>query len=236
MAGVINAPGAEGFEAGNVAGTVAMLEAAKAGGVRRFVHVSSLAAREPHLSMYGASKARSEVRVNASDLPHAIVRPPAVYGPGDRETLELFRMARRGIVLLPPRGRISVIHADDLAALLLALAAPDAPSGLTVEPDDGHAGGYSHEEFAQALGRATGNDKPLTLHAPAAVMGAAAFLDRLVRGKEAKLTPDRAAYFSHPDWVASRERSVSPTLWKARIDTAEGLAATARWYAEQGWL
>jgi uncharacterized protein YbjT (DUF2867 family) len=213
-----------------------MLDAAKAEGVGRFVHVSSLAAREPQLSMYGASKARSEVRVNASDLSHAIVRPAAVYGPGDRETLELFRMAKRGIVLLPPRGRISVIHADDLAALLLALAAPGAPSGLTVEADDGRAGGYSHEEFAQALGRATGRSKPLTFHAPASLLNAAAFLDRLVRGKVAKLTPDRAAYFAHPDWVARPELKAPPGLWSPQIRTEAGLAATARWYEEKGWL
>ena len=66
--------------------------------------VSSLAAREPKLSIYGASKAGSEALVGASPLPSAIVRPPAVYGPGDRETLELFRMAKRGFVLLPPRA------------------------------------------------------------------------------------------------------------------------------------
>ena len=72
---------------------------------RRFVHVCSLAAREPQLSLYGASKARSEALVEASrPATGAIVRPPAVYGPGDRETLELFKMAKRGLVVLPPRG------------------------------------------------------------------------------------------------------------------------------------
>ena len=70
-----------------------MLAAATAGGVRRFVHVSSLAAREPKLSLYGASKARAEELVHSSGLEWVIVRPPAVYGPGDKETLELFRMA-----------------------------------------------------------------------------------------------------------------------------------------------
>jgi nucleoside-diphosphate-sugar epimerase len=52
VAGVINAPDTAGFEAGNVRGTLAMLAAATAAGTRRFVHVSSLAAREPKLSQY----------------------------------------------------------------------------------------------------------------------------------------------------------------------------------------
>ncbi|MFL6721387.1 MAG: NAD-dependent epimerase/dehydratase family protein, partial [Sphingomonas sp.] len=92
VAGTITAPTAAAFEKGNVTGTLAMLAAATAGGIHRFVHVSSLAAREPKLSLYGASKAKAEELVHSSGLDWAIVRPPAVYGPGDKETLELFRM------------------------------------------------------------------------------------------------------------------------------------------------
>ena len=235
VAGVINAPDRAGFEHGNVEGTLAMLAAATACGVRRFVHVSSLAAREPGLSLYGASKARSEQLVETSGLDWAIVRPPAVYGPGDRETLELFRMARLGLVLLPPRGRVSLIHADDLARLLLVLASPGAPSQILVEPDDGRAGGWSHHEFAEALGRAVGR-RGLRLSIPRSLMRAGAFVDRLVRRGRAKLTADRCAYFCHPDWVASPARGVPPDLWRPLIDTEQGLAATARWYRDHGWL
>lgn len=127
VAGVINSPDAAGFEAGNVNGTLTMLAAATAAGTRRFVHVSSLAAREPGLSQYGASKSRSEELVKGSGLDWVIVRPPAVYGPGDKETLELFKMAKAGVILLPPKGRISVIHVDDLARLLLVLAEGRSP-------------------------------------------------------------------------------------------------------------
>jgi uncharacterized protein YbjT (DUF2867 family) len=137
VAGVINAPSAIGFEEGNVKGTLAMLAAATAAGTRRFVHVSSLAAREPKLSQYGASKARSEELVEGSGLDWVIVRPPAVYGPGDKEMLELFKMARAGQIYMPPKGRLSLIHADDLCRLLLAAAEPDAPQKIVIEPDDG---------------------------------------------------------------------------------------------------
>src|SRR6185369_327820 len=151
VAGVINAPDPAGFEAGNVTGTSAILAAAEKARVKRFVHVSSLSAREPKLSAYGASKAGSEALLSASQLSHAIVRPPAVYGPGDKETFELFRMARRGFVVLPPEGRLSLIHVDDLGRLLLALADPAAAQGVLVEPDDGRHGGWTHREFGQAL-------------------------------------------------------------------------------------
>src|SRR5207342_2253184 len=140
VAGTISGQSAAEFEIGNVAGTLAMLAAATAGGVRRFVHVSSLAAREPKLSLYGGSKCRAEELVHSSGLDWAIVRPPAVYGPGDRETLELFRMAKLGLMLMPPKGRVSIIHADDLSRLLLALAGPTAPGNILVEEDDGKQG------------------------------------------------------------------------------------------------
>ena len=233
VAGVISADEA-GFEAGNVQGTAAVLAAARKAGVARFVHVSSLAAREPELSRYGASKARSEALVRQSGLEFAIVRPPAVYGPGDMETLELFRMAKRRLVLLPPEGRLSLIHADDLAQLLEALATATAPPGL-VEPDDGKPGGWTHREFAAALGEAVGT-KPMALAMPRAAVRIGAAIDRLVRRGRAKLTPDRAAYFCHPDWVADPALRPPEGLWTPAIETRDGLKATAEWYRTAGRL
>ena len=235
VAGVINAPDPAGFEAGNVTGTSAVLAAAEKARVGRFVHVSSLAAREPKLSAYGASKAGSEALVSASSLTSAIVRPPAVYGPGDREMLELFRMAKRGFVLLPPGGRLSVIHADDLAGLLLALADTNAPQGLLVEPDDGRHRGWSHEEFGHALGRAVGR-RVATFSTPRPILDIFSRLDRLVRRGNAKLTADRVAYFCHPDWMVDPGRGAPEELWRPAIDTEAGLAETALWYRQKGWL
>jgi nucleoside-diphosphate-sugar epimerase len=235
VAGVINAPDEAGFEQGNVAGTLAMLAAATAGGVRRFVHVSSLAAREPKLSLYGASKAKAEALVESSGLDWAIVRPPAVYGPGDKETLELFKMAKLGLVLMPPKGRVSLLHVDDLARLLLALAQRGAPKRILVEPDDGKPDGWTHKEFAEALGRAVAR-KAVSLSAPRLMIRLAAQIDWLVRRGRAKLTPDRAAYFTHPDWVVSSGRRPPKDVWEPEVETEQGLRETATWYEAQGWL
>ena len=235
VAGTISAPNAAAFEKGNVQGALAMLAAATAGGVGRFVHVSSLAAREPKLSLYGASKARAEELVHSSGLEWVIVRPPAIYGPGDKETLELFRMAKLGLMLMPPKGRVSVIHADDLSSLLLALAGPATPSNILVEADDGKPGGWSHREFAQALAAAVGT-RPAILSSPGIVLRAAAHLDQWWRGEKAKLTVDRAAYFSHRNWVVEPKRACPPQIWHPRIDTSQGLKQTADWYRAKGWL
>jgi len=235
VAGVVKAFDRATFDAGNVAGTLHLLAAATAGGVHRFVHVSSLAARKPELSLYGASKAKAERLVMDSGLDWAVVRPPAVYGPGDRELLDLFKAARTGLVPLPPPGRLSTIHVDDLAQLLLALAAPEAPKRVLYEPDDGHTGGYTHKQFAQAIGHAV-ERRPICLSVPAPLLRAGARIDRLLRRDRAKLTADRAAYFCHPDWTADPAKAPPPAVWQPAIAADTGLSATARWYEGQGWL
>lgn len=237
VAGVVNAPDVAGFEAGNVAGTLNMIEAARTAGVPRLIHVSSLSAREPELSAYGASKARAEKLVMASGLDWTIVRPPGIYGPRDTEIFEMFRMARWGLLPMPPRhGRASYIHVHDLTRLLLALVpGGEGVTARTFEPDDGRAGGWSHHEFARAIGWAMGR-RPWVVHLSRASLERAARADRFVRGTRAKLTRDRAGYMSHPDWVVSEWASVPEGLWKPRIPTREGLKATARWYRDNGWL
>lgn len=237
VAGVTNAPDAAGFEAGNVTGTLNLIETVVAKGIRRFVHVSSLSAREPGLSAYGASKARAEKLLRASPLDWTIVRPPAIYGPRDREMMELFRAAKWGVVPVPAQGRASMIHVDDLARLLVALvpASGEGVTGATFEPDDGKPRGWDHGEMARAIGWAMGR-RPKVLGLSRAALHRAAAIDRFFRGTKAKMTPDRAAYFSHPDWVVSPGAGVPSRLWQPRIETREGLRQTAEWYRENKWL
>ena len=235
VAGVVNAPDRAGFEAGNVGGTLAMVEAAHSEGIQRFIHVSSLSARQPDLSSYGWSKAKAELIVQASGLDWTIVRPPAIFGPGDREMLDLFRMSRRGFILLPPEGKISVIEVSDLARLLLAILPNVETRAQIYEADDGKEGGWSHTGFGRAIGWAVGN-RVTTISAPAPVLNIAARLDRLIRGSGAKLTADRVNYFCHPDWVIDPDRRPPSPLWQPQVSTHDGLKETARAYVEAGWL
>lgn len=238
VAGAVNAADRAGFAAANAAGTRLLLDAAERARVRRFILVSSLSAREPHLSDYGWSKHEGERIVEESTLDWTIVRPPAIYGPGDREMLEMFRMAAGGLVLLPPAGRLSVIHADDLARLLCVLATvrDGSASGAILEVDDGTPGGWSHADFAQALARAVGRPRVRALALPPVLLRLAARADRLIRGASAKLTPDRVRYFCHPDWVADPGRAAPAPLWRPAIATVDGLTATAAAYRAKGWL
>ena len=237
VAGLTNAPDPAAFQLANVEGTQCLIEAAKAARVKRFVFVSSLSAREPGLSMYGASKAQAETMVEASGLDWTIIRPPGVYGPRDIDYFEMFRTAKWGFVPLPPRGASSIIHVHDLARLLLDMV--DAPPALVrrniFEPDDGREGGWGHKELAKAIGKAVG--RPVFApHLPGRVLEFAAMGDRLVRGDKARLTADRVGYMTHPNWVSRSVKKVPAAVWEPHIAGEEGLRQTAEWYRREGWF
>ncbi|WP_033920806.1 NAD-dependent epimerase/dehydratase family protein [Sphingomonas sp. 37zxx] len=234
VAGVVNARDRAGFVTGNIDGTRTILDAAASAGIERFIHVSSLAAREPDLSTYGWSKAQGEALVRASDREWDVVRPPAVYGPGDMEMREMFRLATRRVMPLPPPGKLSILHVDDLVRLLLALVRVKSERA-TYEVDDETPEAWTHESFARALGQAVGQ-RVMPLSLPRPLLSFAAKIARALQGDEAKLTPDRVAYFCHPDWTAHPDRRPPAALWQPRISAAQGLPATAQWYRDNALL
>lgn len=238
IAGVVNAPTREGFEAGNVAGTLAVVEAAKKAGCKRFIHVSSLAATLPKLSIYGDTKARAEKIVASSGLDWTIIRPPAIYGPGDGEMLELFKMAKTGFITLPPDadGRLSAIHVDDLSrALMTIIPEHEDLTAQIFEVDDGKTGGWTQTSFAKAVGWAIGRRvKPIAT--PRFLLELGAKADRLFRRDKAKLTEDRVNYFCHDDWTVDPAKRLPPELWTPQIETRQGLKDTAKWYRQNDWL
>lgn len=238
IAGTINARTRAEFDRGNVTGTQNMLAAAERQGIARFIHLSSLSVREPQLSDYGASKAEAEQLVRASNRTWTILRPPAVYGPADHETLQVFRMVARGLAILPGKGRFSLIHVHDLAEALLALLDAPHTKGQCYEISDGTPQGLSHGDMARLIAQALGT-KPLMLPLPAQALKLGAALDTLwakMGGKLPKLSFDRANYLAHPDWTADPQALMAATAWRPRYDPASGIAQTAHWYRSQGWL
>ena len=145
------------------------------------------------------------------------------------------RLHPEGWALLPPRGRVSVIHVDDLARLLVTLLSAENVSKCLFEADDGTAGGWSHEAFAKAIGAAVGRDIR-AMHAPSFLLKFAGWADRAIRGPKAKLTPDRANYLAHPDWTIDPKAAPAIALWQPEIATELGLKDTVDWYRKHGWM
>lgn len=237
LAGLIKARTAVEFGRVNRDGTARLSAAAPQA---RFVLLSSLAAREPHLSPYGASKRAAEEVMATRRGPWLAVRAPAVYGPGDRETLAYFRAAARGFALEPriKEARLALIHVADLAeALALCLEKPAAVSSV-YEIDDGCEGGYRYADLAQAASGALGR-RIHELAVPRSVMKGVAAANRLTQalgGPVQILTDGKVSEIFHPDWSVRDRRLAQATGFTPRFDLGAGFRDTVSWYRAQGWL
>lgn len=227
-AGAVRGAGPAAFDAVNRDG-VARLARAAAEAVPpvRVLHISSLAARHPHLSPYAASKRAGERALAAAGVEAVVLRPPAVYGPGDRELRPLLAWMARGLALLlgPRAARFSLLHVDDLAAAVARLLeAPGAAEG-TFELHDGRVGGYTWDDICDAVARWRG--RPVRrIPVPGPVLAAVARLNLLVAraaGRPPMLTPGKVRELRCPDWVADNTALTAATGWVPAVDLAEGL-------------
>lgn len=218
----------------------------------RLVLVSSLAAGGPTepghplrgdepprpVTQYGRSKLAGEAVVRAGSVPWTIVRPPAVYGPGDREMLRVFRAARTGLAPVFGTGgqRLSLIYGPELAAALVAAGTTEATAGGTYYA--AHAEELTSRQLVEIVGTVVGR-RPLIVPLPAAVGKALLWLtDSTARlaGRTTLLTVDKAAEFLAPAWLADAAPLTAATGWRASVDFATGALRTAEWYRHQGWL
>jgi nucleoside-diphosphate-sugar epimerase len=235
-AGLIKARRSSDFMAVNRDGT-ARLSALAPGA--RFVLLSSLAAREPLLSPYGASKRAAEEVVAGRAGPWLTVRAPAVYGPGDRETLAYFRAVARGFAPRPnlPDARLSLIHVADLAeALALAIERP--PSASVHEIDDGREEGYGYGDMQAAAEAALGRTAR-TLVIPRFAMDGIALMNGVCHALGAPvqiLTPGKVNEIFHSDWTVHDRRLAAAIGFAARYGLPSGFGDTILWYRRHGWL
>ena len=237
LAGLIKAQRQEDFFSVNRDGTARLSALAPD---TPFIFLSSLAAREPHLSPYAASKHAAEKALSSQRSgPWLALRAPAIYGPGDRETLAYFRSARWGIALQPavPGARLSLIHVADLAEALV-LAVERQIAAEVYEIDDGQDGGYSYANMAKAAGHALGRDE-WSVGIPRAVVMAIAAANQVMQsigGPAQILTPNKVNEIFHPDWVVRDRRFAAATGFAPRFDLGSGFGNTISWYRAQKWL
>jgi 2-alkyl-3-oxoalkanoate reductase len=241
-AGLIKAPNLAAFRAVNVGGTANLVDAL--GDRRPGAHlllVSSMAAREPQLSAYAATKRESEQVVAAGLRGHdwTTVRPCAVYGPSDRETLAIFRAAVHRVFPLPaPRkGRLALIHAAD-AADAIARLSDHGPAARVLELTDRRVEGYGWPEIIAAIEAAMGT-KLLVVPLPGVTVRAAAIVNLVaakLAGRTAILTPGKAREILHSDWGSAADRQPAPEIWFPKIGLNDGFRDTVSWYREQNWL
>lgn len=118
-------------------GTKALLDAAREAGVRRILHVSTIAVRFADIRHYpyARAKLRAEQAVRASGLGHVIVRPTMVFGRGSPVQAGLESLARLPVtpVFDGGRARVQPIDVADLTSLFLEVLAADPFAGAILE-------------------------------------------------------------------------------------------------------
>jgi nucleoside-diphosphate-sugar epimerase len=239
--GLIKAATRRQFFEVNRDGTAAIARAARAAVPdAHFILVSSIAAREPDLSDYSASKSAGESAVREiSGLRTTILRPPAVYGPGDRESLRLFQVARHRYVPVPGPADActAMIHVQDLARLVAALAASE-PVGATLTAADARPQGYRRDQIFRTAAQAVGNHSPRLVRAPGPLLRAVALAGDGARlfGSAAMLNSQKLREILHDDWSVPAAEVARPPGWTPVFGLQDGFADAVAWYRRAGWL
>ncbi len=236
-AGVVRGVHADHFNRVNIEGVASLVRIIResADPLPSFLFLSSLAAREPHLSAYAASKRKGELQLaaEAGALPWVVLRPPAVYGPGDREILPLFRLMDKGIAPLvgDRRSRFSLLYVDDLSGAIQSLLEQTAWKQEVYELHDGTSGGYSWDEVMAVFSRLRAR-KLMRIYVPLPLLSLTARVNQVVlplMGKQPMLTLGKMRELKHLNWVCDNRLITARIGWRPKVNLVEGLQKTMGW-------
>jgi nucleoside-diphosphate-sugar epimerase len=244
------------FRSGNVTPTRHLLQAAcrKHPGLRRFVHISSLTAygpstpdspmREHHerkpVEYYGQSKLEAELAVEGmgDTLPWTIIRPPAVYGPGDVDTFQLFKMAHQRINLFygNRHRHLSAVYVDDLIAGIRSAAAHSETRGKGYFLCDGKP--LTWGEYQQHIVAASGK-RVFDLNLPEVFVDVAAAFGEIATKLDRKprlFNRQRAVMGKQQAWTCSHDSARRDFGYRPAVDLKDGVERTFDWYRTSKWL
>jgi len=256
-AGLVKARNEAEFQAVNSQGTANLLAAITQATptLKRFVHVSSLAAHGPSddgasqpaaaaanpVSAYGRSKLAGErfVRESAIAARAIVFRPPVIFGPRDAALVPFFRLARMRVapLLMGGHNRISIVYVEDVArAIVQATTAEADVGGKTYCPEDGRV--HTWRDLLAAVEEAVGHSA-LRISAPRWAFDGAALASEafgFAARRAVSLTRDKVREMAQRHWVCSSEELQRDLGWSARVDIREGARLTAEWYRREGWI
>jgi nucleoside-diphosphate-sugar epimerase len=256
VAGVVKGISYEDFQRGNVMPTRNLLAACEAGhpDVSRFMLVSSLAAfgpsapGRPHreednpnpIEHYGKSKLEAEqVLERESDaVKWSIVRPSGVYGPGDAEYFEIFKLAhRRQNVFYGNQNKwFSAVYVDDCVRAMVACATSDATVGKAYFLCDGKP--LTWKEFQDMVVDESGK-KAITIHLPEFLTHVAAFAGELatkIDNKPRLFNRQKAKMGAQDAWTCEHRAAREDFGYGPQVPIREGVTRTFDWYRKNGWL
>ncbi len=196
------------------------------------------------VSDYGRSKLEGErALLGIEGLRYSIVRPPGVYGRRDKDFLALFTAARFGV--MPRLGSAAkaytLVHVDDVVASLRAVATAGIAADSAVQAETffiGHPTPVTQGQLLAQVAAAVGR-RVLQVPLPLPILRLLAELGEVqavVTGRPALLNRSRFRELAAPGFVCSVDKIAAAIDWRAAVEIGNGLADTARWYREAGWL
>ena len=256
LAGLTRAFNSNEYNWANVEATRRLIEAclAENSGITRFLYCSSLAACGPSqdgepvsedtqpqpLTDYGKSKLKGEMiaREYANRLPVTIIRPPAVYGPRDKDIFLFFQCVRNGVLPLigNQRRQLSLVYVKDLVRGMHAAAVSERTVGNTYFLTDGVI--HSWWEVAQAIAQSL-EKRPLPLRMPFFLLNVLSiFMEVLAQftGKPATLDRQKMIDLKQQYWICDDTKAEKEIGYRAVYPLEKGIEETARWYLDNGWL
>ncbi|MEK6582738.1 MAG: NAD(P)-dependent oxidoreductase [Nitrospirota bacterium] len=251
LAGLTKARNEKDFFLANTSGTENLIQAVaeKNPNIKRFVYLSSLAAAGPcydrtpvseaveprPVSAYGKSKLEAEriVLRHKDVIPLTIIRPPAVYGPRDKDMYTFFKMLKKGIFLCWGKCYYSLLYVDDLVRGTIISSENNAAEGKIYYLSDGRI--YSNDEIAEAISSAVGT-KPVRLRIPRVIMPLFAGIGQRLGGKRNIINKDKIKELQHPYWVCDSSKAREELGFVPKVGIKEGIKWTADWYRIHQWL
>ncbi|MBT0728192.1 NAD-dependent epimerase/dehydratase family protein [Rosenbergiella australiborealis] len=229
-AGQVRGKNSYTFTSANIDGSLRLLNAAEESAhCKRYLFISSLAARHPQLSWYAQSKASAEKALvsKASSVSIGIFRPTAVYGPRDKELRPVFAWLLRG--LLPQTGssstQLSFLHVYDFAEAVLKWIEADVDNSHPYELCDGQPSGYRWKDLQQ-IGQRVRQKPVKVLNIPLPLLKTIATLSTQVSrltGKEPMLTQSKIGELTHIDWSATNDKITQSIGWTPNIPLERAL-------------
>ena len=223
-AGQVRGKNISTFTQANVEGSLRLLRAAEeSDSCKRYLFISSLAARHPQLSWYAHSKAIAEQQLvaQASSVSIGIFRPTAVYGPRDKELNPVFTWLLRG--LLPQTGssatQLSFLHVYDFAEAVVKWIEANVENSEPYELCDGHASGYRWQDL-QTIGQSIRQKPVKVIKIPLPLLKTIATLSTQISrlsGKEPMLTQSKIGELTHRDWSATNVTITRNIGWTPNI-------------------
>jgi nucleoside-diphosphate-sugar epimerase len=251
LAGLTKAKKEEDFFVTNVNGTENLLGffSRNTSGIKRFIYMSSLAAAGPSrdgipldetapprpVSAYGKSKLEGE-RVAAGykdKLPVSIIRPPAVYGPRDRDFFLFYRMIKRGFYPYWGKCYYSLLYVDDLVHGLIAAAEAGEAEGKTYFLTDSRI--YSNDEIVFEIMEAMGT-RALRIGIPSSAMKLLAKISEKLADGASIINLDKLREIRHNHWTCDSKKAEHELGFIPRVTIKEGIKWTADWYKTHKWL